>query len=176
MGAIIIVMPRYENALRIRDSIKSEGLWDDFVISDSGREVLELSDNQDISLVITTQRQKDMGYEELVTYLNPRIPVILLTKDEGLLPFSDSVRKLIMPFKLENLNSLIASLVVNERHIKKKKLRSPEEQATIDKAKSILMSSRGMTEPEAFRYIQKTSMDTQRSFVETAEMILTLFN
>ena len=51
---------------------------------------------------------------------------------------------------------------------------SPEEKKILDKAKAILMERNGMTEPEAFRYIQKTSMDTGRTSVETAEMILFL--
>ena len=42
----------------------------------------------------------------------------------------------------------------------------------IEKAKLVLMDRNGMTEPEAFRYIQKVSMDTGRKSVETAEMIL----
>ena len=36
------------------------------------------------------------------------------------------------------------------------------------------MERNGMTEPEAFRYIQKNSMDMGRTFVESAQMILTL--
>ena len=44
----------------------------------------------------------------------------------------------------------------------------------IDKAKLLLMDRNDMTEPEAFRYIQKTSMDMGRTMVESAEMILML--
>ena len=45
---------------------------------------------------------------------------------------------------------------------------------TPDQAKKLLMDRNAMTEPEAFRYIQKTSMDTGRSLVESAQMVLTL--
>ena len=55
----------------------------------------------------------------------------------------------------------------------KPKKRSPEEQKMIDDAKALIMDRNHLTEEEAFRYIQKTSMDTGRSMVETAEMILT---
>ena len=45
---------------------------------------------------------------------------------------------------------------------------------SIDKAKAVLMEKRGMSEPEAYRYIQKSSMDNSNSMVETAQMILLL--
>lgn len=63
------------------------------------------------------------------------------------------------------------------RRIKKKKAppkRSPEEQKIIDEAKGLLIERNGMTEQEAFRYIQKCSMDTGRNMVESAQMILML--
>ena len=46
------------------------------------------------------------------------------------------------------------------------------ERKVIDKAKAVLMERNGMSEPEAFRYIQKTSMDCGRSMSESAQMIL----
>ena len=58
----------------------------------------------------------------------------------------------------------------------KPKVRSEEEQKTIDRAKALLMECNGLTEPEAHRYIQKSSMDNGTGVVETAYMILTLMN
>ena len=52
--------------------------------------------------------------------------------------------------------------------------RSPEERLIIDRAKAILIERNGMTEPEAFRYLQKSSMDYSRSLVESAQMILAM--
>ena len=46
-------------------------------------------------------------------------------------------------------------------------------EAVAVRAKALIMDRNHLTEEEAFRYIQKTSMDTGRSMVETAEMILT---
>ena len=39
----------------------------------------------------------------------------------------------------------------------------------------VLMERNHMTEEEAFRYIQKSSMDSGTNMVETAQMILMLF-
>ena len=42
----------------------------------------------------------------------------------------------------------------------------------MDRAKAILLERNQMTEEEAHRYLQKTSMDNGTSFTETAQMIL----
>ena len=52
------------------------------------------------------------------------------------------------------------------------KRRTAEEEKIINKAKALLMERNQMTEEEAHRYLQKTSMDNGTSFTETAQMIL----
>jgi len=47
-----------------------------------------------------------------------------------------------------------------------------ETRKLVDRAKGILMDSRGMTEAEAFRKIQKMSMDTRRPMKEIARAII----
>jgi response regulator NasT len=42
----------------------------------------------------------------------------------------------------------------------------------VDRAKSVLQKELGLTEPEAFRWIQKTAMDLRRSMREVAEGVL----
>jgi response regulator NasT len=43
---------------------------------------------------------------------------------------------------------------------------------TVDQAKGLLQESLGMTEPEAFRWIQKTAMDLRKSMREVAEGVV----
>lgn len=52
--------------------------------------------------------------------------------------------------------------------------RSEKEQEYMEKAKQILIKQNHMTEPEAFRYLQKCSMDSGRTIVETAQMVILL--
>lgn len=47
-----------------------------------------------------------------------------------------------------------------------------ETRKVVDRAKGILMDTQGMTEAEAFRRIQKMSMDTRKSMKEVAEAII----
>jgi response regulator NasT len=47
-----------------------------------------------------------------------------------------------------------------------------ETRKRVDRAKSMLMTSLGLTEPDAFRWIQKTSMDRRLSMREVADAVL----
>ena len=51
---------------------------------------------------------------------------------------------------------------------------SAEEQGVIRRAKKLLMKRNHLTEPEAHRYLQKTSMDTGRTITESAHMVTML--
>jgi response regulator NasT len=57
---------------------------------------------------------------------------------------------------------------------KKPKQRSEKEQNYISNAKMILMQRNHLSEDEAYRYIQKCSMDSGTNMVETAQMLLML--
>ena len=52
--------------------------------------------------------------------------------------------------------------------------RTEEERQLIAKAKELLMESRGFTEAEAHKYLQKRSMETGTKLSETARQILEL--
>ncbi len=47
-----------------------------------------------------------------------------------------------------------------------------ESRKLVDRAKGILMSRLGLSEPEAFRRIQKTAMDTRKTMAEVAQALL----
>ena len=47
-----------------------------------------------------------------------------------------------------------------------------EERKTLERAKGILMETRGMTEQEAYRFLQKTSQDKNTPMIELAKKIL----
>ena len=50
-----------------------------------------------------------------------------------------------------------------------------ETRKRVDRAKGLLMKNMGMSEPEAFRWIQKTSMDRRLSMREVADAVINLF-
>jgi response regulator NasT len=50
--------------------------------------------------------------------------------------------------------------------------RSLESRKLVERAKGILMTHLGLSEPEAFRRIQKTAMDTRKPMAEVAQALL----
>lgn len=179
MGSIFVVMPRAEDASHLAASIQSFGLMFETEICSTGAEVLRLSHDRDGGVVICTRNLRDMNYAELADYLPEGFGIIVLTKDAGLESVSNRVVKLLMPFRRGDLVSTIEMMTAGLFRRRKKKdtgprKRSEEEKQIIDKAKQVLMDRNGMMEAEAFRYIQKNSMDYSRSMVESAQMILAM--
>ena len=84
-----------------------------------------------------------------------------------------------MPMKASALIDTVNDMLYHlERRIKKEKKkpkpRSEKEQNYISNAKRLLMEKNQMTEEEAYRHIQKCSMDSGTNMVETAQMLLML--
>ena len=84
---------------------------------------------------------------------------------------------LALPFRANDLLSTVEMMLQQlSRRLKKQKAspkkRSEQELNYINNAKWVLMERNNMTEQEAFRYIQKCSMDSGTNMVETAQMIL----
>lgn len=180
MGSVLIVMPKPDDANRIAGIVQSSGLAFDVELCSNGSEVLRIANERDYGVIICTKKLRDMNYSDLAEYMPGTFGLIILTSDASLDTFSDRVVKLLFPFKRMELLSTIEMMTAGYYRKKKKKNdvpkeRSEEEKKLIDKAKHVLMERNGMTEPEAFRYIQKTSMDTGRKAIETAEMILLMY-
>jgi response regulator NasT len=84
-----------------------------------------------------------------------------------------------MPIKVQDLIDTLQMMTYNYMRKKKKERnkpreRSQEERDVIQRAKLLLMERNNMSEEEAHRYIQKTSMDSGTNLVEMAEMILSM--
>ena len=178
MGAILVAMPRHEDSGRIASIIRESDIWEDVFICDTGSEVLRKTEDMDIALVICTRKLSDMGYEELYGYLPPSVNMLLLTKDVRNDLFSSNMLILQMPFKTSDLTNSIRMLIPAgySRSGRRGAVRSAGDKETIDKAKMLLMEQNNMTEPEAYRYLQKNSMDMGRTLSETAQMILALIS
>jgi len=174
MGCILVVTPKAEDANRIANMIYQGGVFAQIVVCMNGNEVLRRVHDQDVGLVICTKRLSDMGYEELSTYLPAHVNMLLITKDAGTMPFSSNIVLLLLPFRTEGLLSSIRMLLPDAFVKPKKRIKSEEEITLINKAKQLLMDRNDMTEPDAFRYIQKNSMDGGRTMKESAEMIIAL--
>lgn len=179
MGTIIMAMPKTEDSNRLHNLISNSGHRDEVEICHTAAEVLRISNARDSGVVICTRQIFEMNHIELGGYLPDYFGMIILTKNMSLETTSERMVKLLMPFSPRELMSTVEMVTsIIDRRIRKKRRmppkRSDSEKKIIDKAKGLLMDRNGMTEPEAFRYIQKCSMDTGRNMVESAQMILML--
>ena len=176
MGSIILAIPNLQNLQKISEALTRRGLAPDAACN-LGAEVLRTAGSLDFGVVICARKLKDMSYPELFEYLPEHFQLLLLSGDEGYYSPRDGLVRLPPPFSAADLINTVEMMLSNlESTVKRnrKPQRSLEEKKIIDKAKFLLMDRNDMTEPEAYRYIQKTCMDTGRTMLETAEMILML--
>ena len=131
-------------------------------------------------IIISGTKLSDMDYTDLLNCLPRYFDLLLLDttqnvsyrRQPGLIAVTMPVR--VLEF-VGTVNMMLQNL---DRQVVKRKGKKPrrteKEENYIRNAKSVLMERNHMTEEEAFRYIQKSSMDTGRNMTETAQMILTL--
>ena len=178
MSCIIIVMPKIEDAGRIGGLLGKYGYRPDLLCT-SAAEALSESCRREEGFIICGGRLTDMSFIELQDCIPPSFKLIILSRNVMNVEYPEEAVKIAVPFKASDLIGILEG--EREGYYKRtdglnaaKTLRSSEERTYIDRAKAMLMESRKMTEPEAYRYIQKMSMDSGNSMVETAQMVMLL--
>lgn len=181
MLGIIVVFPKKDNAANIRNLLVRNGMNVTGVCT-SGAQALNYAETVDGGIVICGYKLKDMMYTDLREYLPKEFEVLLVASQEKWSNGEvEGVMGLSMPLKAYDLiNTMEMMLQTLERRRKRKKKelksRDPRQQALIKEAKELLMARNNMSEEEAHRYIQKSSMDSGTNMVETAEMILSVMS
>lgn len=174
---IIVVLPKIEDARSIRSVLMKNGFQVTAVCSTGAQALSQIQDIND-GIVICGYKMTDMIYTELRDYLPEGFDMLLLASQTVLNERRcGDIMSLAMPLKahdLINTVDMMSQTIMRRRRRDKAKpkKRSIEEEALIKEAKEILMNRNHMTEEEAHRYIQKTSMDSGTNMVETAQMIL----
>lgn len=179
MSSMILVFPKIEDAKSIRNLLVRQGFQVAAVCS-SGAQALSSIDMLNDGIVICGYRFHDMLYSQLLECLPSGFEMLLLASPRILSENVDkSVVCVAMPLKVHELIATINMMLSS--HIKKRKKhrdrakeRNPRDQAHIEKAKTLLMERNHLSEEEAHRYIQKCSMDSGNTMVETAQMITTI--
>lgn len=178
MSVIVVVLPKLEDAKKIRKILAGHG-FQNVVACASGSLALSTISGYAYGLVISGYHLKDMYYLELLDQLPKYFELVLMGKADAAAETTAGVLSLTTPLKIYDLvNTADMVLRQLERRIKKektKKKRSEKEENYIRNAKILLMERNHLTEEEAYRYIQKSSMDNGTNMVETAQMILTCF-
>ena len=180
MSSIIIAFPvgRSKFSHKIRDALSSRG-FSDITIVTTASEALQEIDLRQNGVLISCVQLPDMYYRELIDCLPECFSLLLLDTEfnAGTLRESDVV-SLTVPIRTHDLINTVRMLdeaadqKLKNKLRQKKRQRAEEDKKTVNAAKLLLMDRNHMTEPEAYRFIQKTSMDTGRTMLETAQMIL----
>lgn len=176
---IIVVLPKIEDAKGIRSVLVKNGFQVAAVCSTGAQALNQLRDLSD-GIVICSYKMTDMIYIELHDCLPPGFDILLLASHAVLNEYRcDDAVCLAMPFKVHELISTVEmmsqAIMCRRRRAKAgPKERKPEEEALIREAKELLMERNHMSEEEAYRYIQKCSMDSGTNMVETAQMVLAM--
>ncbi|MEE3392860.1 MAG: ANTAR domain-containing protein [Lachnospiraceae bacterium] len=177
MGNIIIALPNEEVSKKISAGLLSHG-YDTTVICRSGSDALSEMSNLDAGVVICGSHFSDMELSQFADYLPQTFNILAIIKQEKDYLVPEGILKLFSPCKMSDIIDTVGMLLENtgiKKKRKKKDLRperSTEEKETINRAKVLLMDRNNMSEPEAFRYIQKCSMDSGTNMYEMAQMIL----
>lgn len=179
MDSIVIALPKIEDAKKIRAVLERHGFSVASVCS-SGSNVLSNLSELGGGVLICSSRLSDMNYLDLAECIPAGFEILLLVSSRSLCDVPQSVLSVQMPVKAGDLvNTVHMILTQRERRRKKDrhkpKVRSWKEQNYISNAKMVLMERNHLSEQEAYRYIQKSSMDSGTNMVETAQMILMLF-
>ena len=179
MASIVVVFPKIEDAKNIRNLLVRNG-YTVAAVCTSGAQALGAADRLGAGVMVCGYKYPDMIYTELYGNLPASFGMLLVASSrvigEGV---TEGVVSVTMPLRLnELLGSLDMVLGQLERRRKKRRAaplqRSEKERRVILDAKALLMDRNRMTEEEAHRYLQKTSMDSGTNLVETAEMVLAL--
>lgn len=180
MGNIIVALPKIEDAKKIRNILNRH----DFQVSavcTLGAVVLQKTEQMQSGLVICGSRLLDMHYTQLLECLPPFFDILLIGSAHTL---EENGHKEIValetPVKVFELVNTVRMILENQERKRRKKKAGPKPRSGADgeliqKAKHLLMERNHLSEPEAYRYIQKSSMDTGTNLAETAQMILMLY-
>ncbi len=181
MSVIVVVLPKLEDAKKIRKILLGHGFSRVFACA-SGALALQEVNRHDCGLVIGAYRLKDLYYRELLESLPAFFEFVLVGSanlvSEAAGETGQGMLCLTTPFKVHDLVNT-AGMVMGqlEKRVKRErgsKKRTDQEKNYIRNAKFLLMERNHLTEEEAHRYIQKCSMDNGTNMAETAQMILML--
>ena len=178
---IIVVFPQTKDGQGIRNLLVRNG-YRVGIACTSGAQAKTYMDNIDYGIVVCGYKFSDMMYSELFHDLGPTFEMLLVASraklEEGV---ADGIVCVEMPLKSYDLLNTLEMMMQALERIRKKGRQKPKERniaqkAIIDEAKKLLMNTRNMTEEEAHRFIQKSSMDSGTNMVETAQMVLQIMH
>ena len=155
--------------------------------AEDGRRLLELLEHSQPDVIILDIRMPNVDGIEIARLLAREIPIIMLTahsspdliraaRDAGVMSY------LTKPFREQDIGPAIELAVTHfsresQLHEKVESLQEQlQARKLVDRAKSLLMAKEKLSEAEAFRRIQKISMDKNVALGKVAELVIEVYS
>lgn len=176
---VIVATAKVEASEKIKN-ILIEGGYDVLTVCTSGNELIRKALQYSPSLVILSYKLPDTTAMEVYDSLAGICDFLVMINEAYLSIVDESLdvfyltNPLSKSVLLNSVNMVFQSrrrLFKLQEKVEKLEVKM-EERKIVDKAKGILMSTEGITETEAFRIIQKRSMDTGKKMIKIAEEII----
>lgn len=169
MVKIIVAFAKDEQCARVASALENVGLAV-FRRCTSAGEVKQAFNQCGDGILIASCRLPDSTIDALAWDLGDRA-VVLAVGSPAQLGEHPGIFKLAFPCSRGELTSAVSMLLQLYR-MRLSAARSAEEKQTIEKAKERLCRLKGMTEPQAHRFLQKSAMDRGMKLSEFAAKIL----
>lgn len=181
MATLIVAFPKPEEAKAVRNLLVRRG-YTVAAPCTTGAQVINQADSLSDGIIICGYQLADhMLYSEINEY-KPKSFELLLVASRSL--WGDCRESGIVCAALPvGTGDLIAAVELllqaqvrrRRRRQTQRRRRDPAEQKIIQEATAVLMEKNNMTEQEAFRYIQKCSMDSGNKMTESARMVIGIY-
>lgn len=175
MSNIVIALPKIEDAKKLRVILERHDLSVTSVCTTAANALSQIS-VLDAGILICSYRLPDMNFIELKECLNEDFEVLVLVSPKNAGEIPDSTLCINLPMRESELvgtvEMVLEQLERKRRRLRKPRSRSRDEKECIMEAKLMLMKKYQYTEEEAYRYIQKNSMNSGNTMVKTAQIIL----
>jgi len=177
--SVIVVFPKIEDAKNIKNLLVRHG-FSVSAVCNTGAAAINYADSMNSGIIVCGYKYRDMMYTELHECLPPQFEMLLVASRQLWEEYGErDIVSVAMPLKVHELINTLEMMIINMERKRRKqrlkpKVRSEEDTRLILKAKRMLMERNNMSEEEAHRYLQKTSMDSGTNLVETAQMIISI--
>lgn len=176
---IIIALSNIETATKLKNALTKEG-YNVIALCTSGNELIRLVMQHSPDLVLVGYKFKDMSLLDVYETLVDVTSFLAIVNEPYRSYIEEDTDIYCIGTKISNvlLTNAIDLIFQSKRSIAKLKQKveklehTLEDRKLIEKAKGKLMETSGITENEAFRYMQKISMDSGRRMKDIANLIL----
>ena len=169
---IFIAFDNYKIATSIAKILISNGN-NVVCIAKSSSELLNKLRYYSGGIIIKSHNFDGVFIDSVVDYIPEEFSIIVLGNSSCLTNISCSrVFKLALPLKKHELISFVEMFMCVENNYMPEKKKNESDESVIQEAKKMLIDKYLISEDEAYRYIQKKSMDTGKKMVEIAKIIL----